>query len=660
MNAQDRDEVRRAFMYSRLYEAEARRRATFLRTLDFPAVFLTGTALRFAPKGDALAVGAADGDLTVCHTDPAAPLVMLRRSRPRGHRILVAWSPDARILAEVTDEAVLLWDVEEVRVIGEIGKSEHPTCAAFSPDGRTIAVGDVSGHIRIWSRASLEPEGEAVEISSRRIQAIAWSPDNRHVAVVGTEPFVWVHDCKELRMAWSRELPIWGIGVSYSPDGNTLAAAVLDNAVWLFDSNSGERIARYPTGTQPRGIVWSPDGKWLLHSGQGGTMVDVADGRTLDVARNPRAGHHAVTLSADGSGIAARTSDAPGVRLFRVGDAGLTLRFPGHRRFMSGIAMSGDGRIVVTAGPYDGLTRVWTMPESCIREADLSRATVREFEGGPDAASKPYHVQLSPDGTLLATASLYGRTELRSLSEGKLLHVIQEASNTQTYGAWHIAFSPDGQWLFSADAGGRILRWSIADQVFESPLVGGGGQVYGLACSGDGRSLAAGSADGVVRVWDLADLSAAPRTLRGHDGLVSGMSFSPTGGQLASSGRDATIRVWDLQTGQEVARRRHDLWVNGVVYSPDGRFLLSCSDDNTARLWSTTDYRLLQVFQSVDQVHKAVFTADSRYFYMNDGTDLARHRIVVDDRIEDPVRLLHEAERAAGMRLEGLQLVSIR
>jgi WD40 repeat protein len=303
-------------------------------------------------------------------------------------------------------------------------------------------------------------------------------------------------------------------------------------------------------------------------------MVDVADGRTLDVARNPRAGHHAVTLSADGSVIAARTSDAPGVRLFRVGDAGLTLRFPGHRRFMSGIAMSGDGRIVVTAGPYDGLTRVWTMPESCIREADLSRATVREFEGGPDAASKPYHVQLSPDGTLLATASLYGRTELRSLSEGKLLHVIQEASNTQTYGAWHIAFSPDGQWLFSADAGGRILRWSIADQVFESPLVGGGGQVYGLACSGDGRSLAAGSADGVVRVWDLADLSAAPRTLRGHDGLVSGMSFSPTGGQLASSGRDATIRVWFCKLAR---RSPEDGMTCGSTASSTHPMVASCS-----------------------------------------------------------------------------------
>jgi WD40 repeat protein len=405
-------------------------------------------------------------------------------------------------------------------------------------------------------------------------------------------------------------------------------------------------------------VTWLRDGDWLLHGGQGGAILEADTGRMIDVLHNPIDRHHFVALSAAGDTIAESTSNVVGVRLFHLGESGLTLRFPGHRRFLSGVALGADGRSMVTTSPYDGLTRVWSL--SAARPDDLRLARVQEFEGGKDAAAKPNQVALSPDGALFATASLYGRTELRRLPDGALLQVIQEASDRQTYSAWDVQFSPDGNWLYSAAEDGRILRWSIAESEFDPPLRCDGGQVFSLAFSGEGRQLAAGAKDGSISIWDLTDESKEPVMLRGHRGLISGLSFAPDGVHLASAGWDATLRIWDLRTGTAIEQRHHELWVNRCQYSPDGRFLASASDDNTVRLWSTQDYRLLQVFRCVEQANFAIFSPDGRYLYMNDGTDLARHRITVDERIEDPGELLRQAERAAGMQLQGLELVPIR
>ena len=70
--------------------------------------------------------------------------------------------------------------------------------------------------------------------------------------------------------------------------------------------------------------------------------------------------------------------------------------------------------------------------------------------------------------------------------------------------------------------------------------------------------------------------------------------------------------------------------------------------------------KLLQVFQCAEQAIALRFSPDGRHFYMNDGLNLTRYKVTVDERIEDPRELLRRAERAAGMRLEGLELVPLK
>lgn len=104
------------------------------------------------------------------------------------------------------------------------------------------------------------------------------------------------------------------------------------------------------------------------------------------------------------------------------------------------------------------------------------------------------------------------------------------------------------------------------------------GAVRSLAFSPDGHTLASGSDDHLVRLWDVG-AATARRVLPGHFQAVTTVAFSPDGTLLATGSTDATVKVWNVRSGAMLNSIVCGSAINCVAFSPDGK-RLACAEQN--------------------------------------------------------------------------------
>ncbi|MEA5571307.1 serine/threonine-protein kinase [Calothrix sp. UHCC 0171] len=123
--------------------------------------------------------------------------------------------------------------------------------------------------------------------------------------------------------------------------------------------------------------------------------------------------------------------------------------------------------------------------------------------------------------------------------------------------------------------------------LLQRTLKGHSGGVFSVAISPDGKTLASGSNDGTIKLWNIKT-GEQIRSLRDHFGVVWSVAISQDGKTLASGSNDGTIKLWNIETGEQTRIfTGHSKAVFSVVISPGTKFLslFSGSADNTIKEW---------------------------------------------------------------------------
>ncbi|MEW6495960.1 MAG: serine/threonine-protein kinase [Cyanobacteriota bacterium] len=179
-----------------------------------------------------------------------------------------------------------------------------------------------------------------------------------------------------------------------------------------------------------------------------------------------------------------------------------------------------------------------------------------------------------------------------------------------SYGINTVAVSPDGKTIASGSRDGMLKLWNLEQNTAGTIPTSGrslGGDLYGenaVAFSPDGKLLVSGSDDNTIRIWDI-EKGQLLHTLKGHSAWVSDLAFSSDGKTLISSSFDHTIKVWQLNNQQNGAQpvlkstlQGHSAWVFGIALSSDGKTLASCSFDNTIKIWNLDNGEIRHTFNS--------------------------------------------------------------
>jgi RNA polymerase sigma factor (sigma-70 family) len=502
--------------------------------------------LSFSADGRLLAVAALDGEGPEINRRPKASSV--------------------RLYDATTGDLVRRFSIEALGV----------GAVAFSPDGKTLAVGAGDSTIRLFDVATGRERLPRLVRDARVVQ-----PKMGPGAIEDRQ--------------WPRAAGC----LAFSADGSLLASGpgwggsqyLLNDwpPITLWDVAAAREIRRF--GGHPYQIcalAFSPDGKRLASSGGEpvARLWDVATGREVEHRVGHYSGIHAMAVSAADGTVFTRGNDDGLVIHWGPADGRAieTLALPPQRYF--GLAVSPDGRTLAIGyndGPNSG-SILWKVAE----HKELRR--IKNTGGGQPV--------FSPDGRALSLGMW-----VYDVATGRRVDAFPRNTAEETW------FTADGRRLISVEYdGARIWDFQAGTEIgrpIQAELKGW----FNAAVSPDGRLVATGnigkegrlahdepSPDPAIRVWEMASGKQVAK-LVGHVCQSNNLIFSPDSRHVASvSGkyggeRDAGLRVWEISSERQLRRfAYYPEGANSVAYLPNGRAIVTASAvDGMGIVWDVSD-----------------------------------------------------------------------
>ena len=161
----------------------------------------------------------------------------------------------------------------------------------------------------------------------------------------------------------------------------------------------------------------------------------------------------------------------------------------------------------------------------------------------------------------------------------------------------------------------NFTRANLAKSVFTDTF----GSILTVALSYSGDLLAAGTANGEIRLWKVRDGTPLAHFI-GHQGWVWSVAFNKDASLLVSGSEDETVRLWDVHSGKCLAGLYgHSNRVRSVAFSPDGKTIASGSEDKTIRLWSSSNGQCLKILEGYSRIVRPIAFSPDGATLLNGG-----------------------------------------
>jgi WD40 repeat protein/serine/threonine protein kinase len=528
-------------------------------------------SLAYLPDGQSLVV-ANPGEVQVWRTSDWE-----LRTTLTGFGGPVDVSVDGRLLACVRREGVSVRDTSDWQETRFLANGQGPL--AFSPDGRKLVTDSRDG-IVLWD-LTRNAEPRTLEDSARlfgrwqaNVKIIAFTADGRSVVAPRNQVSnrgafvlsVWnVETGQETATLPSDPTQVEHTGmiscVEVSPDGRLLATGSWDHSIQLWDlthrrhetSFQGHRNEVWATEFTPNGQFLATGAKdggihlWPLHAtranegitGRWRPLAFSKDGRTL-TALGPNQSVEFLDIESGRS-----------QRQFRLDDAPL---FP-----FQPVAVSQNLRWIIH-GTARGTVRILDTSSGATHEVAVANGPVPM-------------IVVSPDSELLVTAPPSGPITWRELAN--------PASAGGTLEGHRGVFAGDGRTLVAWNSQGDITVWDVATRTTRKRLRLQPAPRFAVTLSHDGRLLAVTTGptdiENAVRLWDL-DRGRLIGACTGQKQPVYCVAFSHDGRTLAGGSAEGALRLWNVATQQELLTfRRLGETPGDLMFSPDDRWLVVAS-----------------------------------------------------------------------------------
>jgi WD40 repeat protein len=151
-----------------------------------------------------------------------------------------------------------------------------------------------------------------------------------------------------------------------------------------------------------------------------------------------------------------------------------------------------------------------------------------------------------------------------------------------------VDFSPDGRLLASASLNGTVTVWDVARKK-DVWTLGTPQATLDLAVrfSPDGKLVAVGDSSGTVVLWSVQTGRPVGQPLQGHNGDVRSLDFDPSGRRLVTSSDDGRLRLWDVETQKLIGAPLPGSTTGGSAeFFPDGKHVLGVFESGTGVVWN--------------------------------------------------------------------------